>query len=583
MVFSLLVVVLALSFVLSACGSSPTATAAKPAATTTTATGAVTPTGGATTASPTAAAAATPTKVAKKGGVLVTAQSTDNTSSHFDVLSGGITGWMTSFDQIYEPLFGHDPKTFAITPKLGEKYEVGADAKSITITLKKGVKWHNLPPVNGREFTSEDVKWNIMQLRDGKPTTPYSMANFMKRVASVETPDKYTVKINFTDAWASITWWIADINWPMYPHELYEVFGDKQNKVAIGTGPFMFKCTGTDKEKASDLKCSSYEAKVAVDLTKNPDYYMAGYPLLDGYKIMYISDPAARLAALRSGQIQTLSALDKTTLDGLEKSMTGIQTQSYLGYCYMLWMNNNIPPFDNVKVRQAVNLALDRPQIIQLAFGGAADPVGYFPPSAAPFYPPLADLLKRPGYTTPKDADIANAKKLLAEAGYPNGLSIESLTLSTVQDYVKTNEIIREMMKKVGIDWVIKPADMSEATKAMLDKTYKFNVFMSTFSTRGDPDKSTYWSTKSASNTAGWGSAELDALLVAGLAEGNEAKRVEIYRKVDDKLFELANSPGLVSTKQWQVAVPELRDWASPNGAPSQFQYEMFKYSWFDK
>lgn len=536
--------------------SAPTQPAAAPAATS--APPAATPTP--------APPAATPTKTAKKGGVLVTVASTDNVKNHYDAHYGGITGWMINFDQCYESLFGHDPKTFEIIPKLAESYELSPDATSITIRLRQGVKWHNIPPVNGREFTSDDVKWNIERIQKANP--PMDLTNYLKVISSVETPDKYTVKLTMSRPYASITWWIADINFPMYPRELQETYGDKQDKVAIGTGPFMFK---------------SYEPKVALEFAKNPDYYVKGTPLLDGYKIVYISDPAARLAAIRAGQVQLMANQDVTTKESLVKTVPGLQVSEHLGYAYVLWMNNTVPPFNDIRVRRAISLAIDRQELINLAAGGAAVPLGNYPPSAAPFYPPLEELLKKPGYRQPKDADIAEAKKLLAEAGYANGLTVESMVLSSSQEYVRGNEVIKSQLAKVGIDWQLKMMDYGALSQAWMAKPPTFHVFWSTISTRGDPDKSNYFGTKAPLNNVGWGSAELDDLLAKGMQEGDLQKRIQIYRQVDEKLFELLNAPGLYASKQFVVAAPELRDWETLHHGPVQWHFEQLKFAWLDK
>ncbi len=509
---------------------------------------------------------ATPTPAVKAGGTFITASSTDNVNNTFDVHAGGITGWMTNFDQCYESLFSRDPKTFAIIPKIGEKYELAPDATSITIYLRKGVKWHNLPPVNGREFTSDDVRWNIERAKNANP--PFSSSNNWKIVDKIETPDKYTVKLTFTQPYASILWLISDVNFPMYPRELQETYGDKQVTIAIGTGPFMF---------------SKYEPKVSLDFVKNPDYYIKGYPLFDAYRIVYIPDPAARQSAFRAGQIHHMTNIDVNTKNTLQQSIPNMQAVQHLGYAYVLWMNNLAKPFDDVRVRQAVHLGIDRQELINLITYGSGSLTSNYNGGTPELLPTAAQFATMPGYRQPKTQDIEQAKKLLAEAGYASGVKVESLTVSTVSDYMRTNEVLKSQMAKIGIDWEIKPVDFAAASGAMFARPPTYQVMMSTVSTRPDFDKTNYWSTKSPANLWGWGSPETDALLQKGLSEPDPAKRVAIYKEFDMKLLELANTPPLFQTNTYAIAVPQLRNWQTTSGAPSQWHFEQIKYAWLDK
>lgn len=569
-----LVLSLVLGLALTGCGESATPTAAKGAAT-----AAPAATAAATKASPTAApaaatkaaattpaATAVPTKAQPKlGGTLTYIQQADSLGASFDVhkATNRAVGFWNS--PIYESLLFHDIDTFKIIPGLAEKYEVAPDLMSITLYLRKGVKWHNVPPVNGREFTSEDVKWNLERIRDLTP--PGVKSTSLVNVKSVETPDKYTVKLIMKQPDATMLFTLSDNTLAMIAPEMIKNNLDV-NAVAIGTGPFMLK---------------SYERNISTNYVKNPDYWDKGLPRLDSYKVLAITDAAARLAAVRTGQGDVMNDVSKDDADNLKKSVPTLQVIAHEGLVHAIRINSKIKPLDDVRVRKAINLATDRQELISLALRGDGKLAGYFRPDTVPVGIARTpdELLKIPGWRQPKDQDIAEAKKLMADAGYASGVKIEALVNSALPYVVNANELLQVQLKKIGIDLVLVPQEFTLFNTNINSDKYQIGIYNQI---GGDADVlSARYHTKGSVNVVGWGSTEMDKLWEAGRAEADLTKRVQIYRQAEDMMRELSNEIPIWTTQNYMVIQPTIREVRPMATTNMVFYAESVKYAWIDK
>ncbi len=551
-------IILIFSFLIPACQESatPTPTAAptiaptKPAATVT---------------MPAPAATATPASQVKKGGNLNVMFSTDGTESHFDANMATLSSYALFWNPVYEPLLTHDRKDFSIIGNLAEKYEVSADGKKITLHIRKGVKWQNVPPVNGREFTSADVKWNLERI---KATPTAGQARNLANLDTVETPDAYTVILNMKTPFAPMIYYLADPNMMMYPKELQETYGDKQAKVAIGTGPFLF---------------DAYEPKVSLSFKRNPDYWQKDLPRLDTLKIVFIADAAARQAALRTGQVDMMFGMAQADADTLKKSAPNLVYTEHFGQMYHLRLNAKTKPFDDPRVRKAIHLAIDRQSLIKLALFGAGDLVAFFRPDTIPtgVYIPPTQLATLPGFRPDKTADIAEAKKLLAEAGYANGLTFEASTTACPM-YTRANETIKQQLEAIGVTMNIKQEEYTVLAEK-LTKTGDYQAMLTNIG-GGDADALyfTYYS-KSPTNPVGWGNAVTDKLFDEGRAEFDPAKRAAIYRNLEQELLKELWSIPLFTENQYMVAQPGFKELTPIKGASQIFFGLMYLYAWIDK
>ena len=357
------------------------------------------------------AAAATPVR----GGHLVVCQPaeppgldpTSNTAAAIDrVVWANVFETLTKIDDQGQ-----------LNPGLAKRWEVSPDGKVYTFELQKGVKYHN-----GEAFNSEVAKWNLERAKAENTVNPHP--EFFRVIESIETPDDHTLKVTLKDVDALFLIRMAEGDASMLPMKGYETA--KSNP--IGTGPFKFvKWVKGDR----------------VELARFDGYWNPELPYLDKVTFRFIPDANAQTAALRAGDIDVIGwigspetalelAKDKRfkVLDGASTSDTILST------------NNKVKPFDNLKVRQAMAHAIDRKMIIDLAMSGFGTPIGSHWSPAAPYY---VDLVNTYPYNPEK------SKKLLAEAGFPNGFDAVLKVPGKYAYSVRAGEVIVDQFAKVGI------------------------------------------------------------------------------------------------------------------------------------
>src|SRR5258706_294435 len=222
---------------------------------------------------------------AKRGGTLV-------------VRSGPLRGidphletWGAALQVIHQTYnallkFNHDGTK--MLPDLAESWEQKDDL-TYSFKLRQGVRFHNVPPVNGRELTSEDVKYSIERQMTDQPGKFQHAYFFLGKLASIQTPDKYTVVFKTKEPYAPFLNYIANPWTVIVAREVVEKHGDLQRH-AIGTGPFVMQ---------------EYRREQEAVFVKNPSYFKKGLPYLDEVRIQYVIDPVAATAAVRGHQTDT--------------------------------------------------------------------------------------------------------------------------------------------------------------------------------------------------------------------------------------------------------------------------------------
>jgi ABC-type transport system substrate-binding protein len=328
------------------------------------------------------------------------------------------------------------------------------DPKTLVVNLKQGVKWHNRAPTNGRELTADDVVWHYdRQLGTGSGFTqlnPFT-GPMLDAVVNVTKRDKYTIAVNFKEPTPLANWWA--ITAPqcanmMEPPETVEVDNTDYNYCS-GTGAFMV----TDFIIGNSLT-----------LSRNPDYHQfdTAYPdnrlpYLDELKLLYIVDRSTQIAALRSGQADILYGLDWQTADSMKKTNPEIVINSFPVMGMTMDFRLDKEPFTDIRVRKAMQMAINIPLIAERHFGGY---VSSDPPNM------LADVYKgwtRPYAEWPEDIkkeyvyDPDQAKKLLADAGYPNGFDTNCYAQTT--DDLDLVQILQAFWAEIGVDMEINVMD----------------------------------------------------------------------------------------------------------------------------
>jgi peptide/nickel transport system substrate-binding protein len=333
------------------------------------------------------------------------------------------------------------PMTYPVEPDLAESWAQPNDTTYI-FKLKKGVRWHPKPPVNGRELTAEDVKYTYERFLTitGNPNKP--VLEYVDRIDAV---DKHTVKFTlkepnawFLDLLASTSTWII-------ARECVEKFGDlKKVESVVGTGPWMLE---------------RWEPNVKLVYVRNPNYFVSGLPYADGVELLIDKDPSSRLAAWLSGKTdfgpEYQHAVRWLDAPVAKQRKPGLQTAEYT------WLTSSSigfklgnPPFNDLRVRRAMARASNVAEVFEsLAFSqGHWTPNPAVPAGFADWSIPIDQLgpegRKLYEFSTPE------AKRLLAEAGHPNGFKTTVEAAATVYgpDYDDFVQITLKNWKAAGID-----------------------------------------------------------------------------------------------------------------------------------
>ena len=307
-----------------------------------------------------------------------------------------------------------------LAPLLAISWNADPEAKTITLTLRKGVKFHD-----GSDFNAEVCKWNLDQFRSGKRPD-------LKKVASIDVLDEYTVRLNLSEFDNTVTTLLGTCSdaGRMISKKAFEANGkDWAEQHPVGTGPFKFV---------------SREKEVAIKWERFDDYW-AGKPYLDGIEHVRIPDATVAMMAFQSGDIHLLipNANEARILESQKKKYNLVvrpqgQVPALAGYA-----NDPGSPFANLKVRQAMAYALDAKTLAQ-AFGLSYWKVQnqWAIPGTWGYNPDVKGYPYNP----------EKAKQLLAEAGYPNGFKTKLHFFNLSQSYVDEMTAIQRYLKAVGID-----------------------------------------------------------------------------------------------------------------------------------
>src|SRR5215831_16453067 len=336
------------------------------------------------------------------------------------------------------------PNTLPIEPDLAESWSQPNDT-TFVFKLRKGVRWHNKPPVNGRELTAEDVKYTYERFLTltGNPNR-----SMLEQIEKIDALDRYTVRFTLSEPFAWFLDYLATTSTWIIAKESVEKFGDvKKAEAAIGTGPFMLE---------------RHEPNVRMTFVRHPNYFVAGLPYVDGVELTIDADPASRFSGWLSGKYdfgpEYQQVVRRTDLEIARPRKTGLQTAEYVwftgGYTAV---KLDQEPFKDVRVRRAMGRASNWREFLESsphALGQGA-PNMAVPAASADWSIPLGDLT--PEGRELYEQDIASAKRLLAQAGYPNGFKVPcESTAGYGPDYVDRMSITLKNWKAAGIDTDLK-------------------------------------------------------------------------------------------------------------------------------
>ncbi len=397
-------------------------------------------------ASASAQASLAPTAVAKTGGSLTIRQWTGDPPDLDPFLN--VTFRAQEFAGFfYSRLLKFDtgpniqPNSFIPAPDLAESYTISEDGLTYTFKLRANAKWQNKAPLNGRAVTADDVIYSFERFRKVSP----QKGNF-DMVKEVKAPDQQTVVFTLNAVFAPFETSLASpLLWIM-PKEVIEADGDARKRV-IGSGPFIF---------------DRFEKGVQVVAKRNPDYYFTGTPYVDEVALLVVPEDATAVAGLRAKSIDIngLSASDRKAVAASDPDIKLLEyPQNRL---YFMYWRLDAPPFNDVRVRQAVSLALDRDEMIGVLWEGTGFLNNSLPAGQRSFYldPRSADMGPNAKYFK---RDVAAAKKLLADAGFPDGLKVPMIASLNAygNTFNQSVELVIKQLKDAGILADLRPQDYS--------------------------------------------------------------------------------------------------------------------------
>ncbi len=337
-------------------------------------------------------------------------------------------------------------------PSLADSWEM-PDKETLVFHLHEGAHFWPKPPANGREVTADDVVFCIN--REWSSTTSFAAVSWGLDSAptSVKALDKYTVELKVPPAIQGLHLLSTGALCYIYPPEVIEQYGDFQDwRVMIGSGPWML----TDYVVGSGLTFERHPDYGFVD----PNHPENTIPYADGMKRLIIADSSTRLAALRTGKVDYLQSLLWDDYRLLKEQHPELLSKTKYGEAYFLVARVDKPelPFSDVRVRQAMNLAMNQQEILDEYYEGQGEVLGwpwYSWKEHDKVYIPLEELPKTVQELFEYHPD--KAKQLLAEAGYPNGFKTNIICNPTQVDLLS---ICREQLLAVGIDMEIKVLEL---------------------------------------------------------------------------------------------------------------------------
>jgi len=445
---------------------------------------------------------------------------------------GGVsTSNMWGKEFMYDSLLEWD-RDLVIQPALAESYEVNEDATSYIFKLRQGVLFHN-----GQEMTAKDVKYSFDMAP--KPPPPGIEVAYLANVAGVEVVDDYTVTITMSKPDPTLPGVIA---WARYTAIVPEGIFDQINVLSegIGTGPY---------------RLVEFVSNDRVVYTCNEDYWKPGVPCIRDVTLKVLPDEQSRVAALRSGEIDgaTLSADVARTLENDEtlQILEGLTSAPRV----IQFNTTEDVPWRDVRVRQAINLAIDRQEIIDNVYGGRAQLTGAIPPGYGDW--PLPEERLQELYTP----NVEQAMALMQEAGLESGFDVTLEAIAAPRDYTQIAEIVREQLRPLNINVTVEPLEIG--TFAEHNGAGTFQWQSTGRGMRGDPSGYVVdFRTGTPNNLTwfgdGWSNEEIDRLYDEALATADVAERMADYQRIQDIIAEDVPNLYTVQPTKFQVATQRV-------------------------
>jgi len=451
---------------------------------------------------------------------------------------------------IYEPLVARDLKlgerwieSGKVAPWLAERWDQ-PDQNTYIFSLRKDVTWHD-----GKPFTAEDVlhTFNYLKENRGKVTDAARVSN----VQSVVATDPYSVRV--TTAKPNPDFLRDDmIEIEVIPKHLLQE-GKQLETSAIGTGAFRLK---------------QFDKTAGWTVVSNDTYWRRGLPYLDGVAGHYMGDRGTMIAAFVAGEIDAMNPEDKVQFETVRGLKPDLKFDKFHGtYSNGLIFALDKPPYGDIRIRRAINLAVDRQDMVAKAsFGDGIinPPVSYGWRKG--WAMPQEELLKLPGFNpATKQQDIAEAKRLLAEAGYPNGFQAEVNFSAASTNPGPIAQVLASQLRPLGIALTLRPLDRASNAQAELDGAYELRVEGENGQNRRNLLDRLH--SKGLLNKRGLNDPELDVLLERLVVEFNEDEAKRLHQQIQRRLYDQAYFISTFERTAYTVYQPWVYDLLHNYGA----------------
>ncbi|MBV8458883.1 MAG: ABC transporter substrate-binding protein [Acetobacteraceae bacterium] len=475
-----------------------------------------------------AAGSAAASPAVKSGGTLHVAEIGDllNLEPQYQQKNNSEPVWM-SYDRLTQYDLSLKPQ-----PMLAESWDLTPDAKQITFHLRKGVTWHT-----GRDFTSDDVKYSLLRVRDPKVGSGQYTAQ-SKLFTTVDAPDQYTVVLK------------SDTPQPLM-FDLWEMLNmvdqktiegpDAKNK-SVGTGPFTF---------------AEWIQGDHATFAKNKNYWQSGKPYLDQIVFTFPKDAVTMITQLEAGAVDVVRF---PLVSDYARFKTNPKFQAIAhpagGGAYIIGVNTTYPPLDNKLVRQALNYAVDRKRLVDTILNGVGTPEDLPWPEASPIY----DASKNNTYTF----DLNKAKALLQQAGVSN-LSFDILPSQNEPSGKTFAEMYQGDLAQIGVKMNIVNLDQTVTTQMLLDRKYNGIYYNTQSQMQLNPGTVLNGAPiRPDSNNSGFKDVTYAQLVNTTTTETDPAKLQQAYSQINDLLldqsFAIYLSPSVVT----RIAAAKVHD-MTPN------------------
>jgi peptide/nickel transport system substrate-binding protein len=418
----------------------------------------------------------------------------------------------------------------AIRGELAESWQWKDNPLRVEIKLRQGVMFPDKPGVMAsRELVADDVVFSFNRLAG----SPKKIVGYFDHVDKVEAPDRHTVVFFMKEYNAE---WDYRFGWGYYstiiPREVVDA-GPANWKNVNGTGPFML----TDFVQGNS---NTY--------TKNPIYWdretIGGteykLPFVDRIVYRTIKDEATFVTALRTGKLDMLESIRWQNIEQLKKSAPALQWSRWLSMSgTFLAMRVDTKPFDDIRVRRALNMAVNKQEIVSAYYNGNADLFAY---------PQHPDYI---GYYQPLDTmpdsvkelfvyDPAKAKKLLAEAGYPKGFSFKVQVCSCNPDHMELLPLVAAYLEQVGVKLEIQPMEYGAFLSAMTTRTNTPGYFMNNGHTNPTTTIRKSFTPGQVWNPSQWDDPKYTEKMRKVYATRDEEERIAMIREMTTEILDKA-------------------------------------------